>query len=261
MPNGLLVNDVNREQTIQKYLIKEAKSGQNSKTDNIKNKLCLDYLLNLYKSTVIKKVTEFSPHNDDNISIDDNLNEFIQICEKVIEKTCSTLTSVKRVFNLNPQLSPSVFAMMKSLLKSYDEDENVPDQSKKSKIVKISKASQSITPNTRSLRSEKKQNGDSSILKSPKSSLSANVLPSTKLIDKDVKIVLERLDDSILAKKMGNKLSKANTEVSKDEIHILSDSSSNSEEEITRKLRSRKVKKINEKVKYILNYLMIKLIF
>lgn len=252
MPNGLLVNDVKREQTIRKYLIKEAKSGQNSKSDNIKNKLCLNFLLNLFKSTVIAKVTEFSPNNDDNISIDDHLNEFIQICEKVIEKTCSTLTSVKRVFNLSSQLSPGVSAMMKSLLKSFDEDENVPDHSKISKTVKKNKANKSsTTSNTRSLRSEKKQNGDSNILKSPISSLNADVIPSSNLVDKDVKVVLERLDDSILLKKLGNKSSNVIIDLEKDKIvhplDLFSDNGS-SEEENIRKLRSRTVLKIDEKV-------------
>lgn len=267
MPNGLLVNDVEREQTVRKYLIKEAKNGQNSKSNDIKNKLCFNYLLNLYKSTVIERVTEFSPYNGDsisNISFDGHLNEFIQICEKVIEKTCSTLTSVKRVFNLSSQLSPSVSAVMKSLLKSFDEDENVPDHSSISKTVKKNKANKSPNSSKRSLRSENKQNGDSNNLKSPIPLLTADVLPSSNIVNSNFKVVLERLDDSIIHKIMGNKLSNINTVLEKDEIiqpiDLLSDNSS-SEEENTRKLRSRKVLKIDDKVLYILYYILIKFIF
>lgn len=250
MPNGLTVNDVKREQPIRKYLIKEAKNGQNSKSDNIKNKLCLDFLLDLYKSTVITKVTEFSPSNDDNKSIDDHLNEFIQICEKVIEKTCSTLTSVKRVFNLSSQLSPSVSAMMKSLLKSFDEDENAQDNSKLNKTVKKNRANETPkTSNTRSLRSEKKQNGENNILKSPTSSLSADAFPSSNLVDRNLTVVLERLDDSLINKKMGNKVPNVIIDFEKDEIdHPLDLFSDSSEEENTRKLRSRKVIKTDKKV-------------
>lgn len=236
MPNGLLVNDIEREQTVLKYLLKEAKKGQNSKTKNIKDQLCLNFILNNYKSTVFKNVTEFSLKNDDSsISIDKYLREFIQNCEIIIEKTCSTLTSVKRVFELSSQLNPTVSAMMKSLLKSFDEDEDAPGSSRKienlSKIVKTKNQNQPPNiSNSRNLRFEKKQKERS---KSPT-------------------VVLEQLDLSALPIKIGNKSSNVHIVEKNDELihplELFSDRKSSGEEDNTRKLRSRKVIKTNEKV-------------
>lgn len=125
MPNGLLVNEIECEQTVKKYLSAEAKIGQNSITKNIKDRLSLDFILNSYKMTINKKLSEFSPIIDDTIQKSQHLDDFIQLCEHILEKTCSTLTNFKRIFNLNSHLNPGVSAILKSLLMSDEKRETV----------------------------------------------------------------------------------------------------------------------------------------
>jgi len=97
MPNGLLVNEKEHEQAVRKYLIKEAKIGQNSSIGNIKNNLCADFILKPFKLFIINELSKFSFDDIDTIPLDEHLNGFLNI----LEKTCSTLTNFKTIFNIS----------------------------------------------------------------------------------------------------------------------------------------------------------------
>lgn len=125
MPNGLLVNEMERDQTVRKYLINESKIGQNSITNNLKDQMCINFILNSFKSTVFDKLSEFSPEMDGTDSTNKCLYKSIEICENILENTCSTLNNFKRIFNLNSYLSPSMTAIIKALFKSVDEYDSV----------------------------------------------------------------------------------------------------------------------------------------
>lgn len=234
MPNGLLVNETDCEQTVRKYLVKEAKINRNSTMDTIKGHLCINLLLNSYKSTVINKLSDFYITTDDSISIDEYSKQFIQVCEHVLEKTCSTLTNFKRIFNLNSHLNPGVSAIMKSLLKAVDDDKNaitkssVNNSSKNTLITNdfdhssnyventVSENEKNIMFNnnsknelnnkadyslsvckTRSSKAENKNNLDDNSLNVTKSSSSnVTVQPNTKEITKELTVVLERFDSA-----------------------------------------------------------------
>ncbi|XP_022173099.1 transcriptional regulator ATRX homolog isoform X2 [Myzus persicae] len=265
LPNGLLVNETDHEQTVRKYLLKEAKIGNNSKMDNIKNNLCLNFILKLYKSSIVNEISKFS--SDDNNPIDEHLSGVINICEHVIEKTCSTLTDLKRIFNINSHLSPGVSAIMKSLLKPVDGDENMfvdcsilkGNLSKKTKTDTVNLSSkESNKCITRRLRSDKKQDADnlnSTISLSSSSlqptSLSPSVPPTPNTVNKNVSVVLERLDESLISRIINNKSSnKVHLDLEKDEmahpLNLFDNSDSDDRSENTRKLRNRTLKKANK---------------
>lgn len=268
MPNGLLVNEVDHEQAVRKYLVKESKIGQNSIVDNIKNNLCLNFILKSYKSSITNELSQLS--SDNNILVNEHLSRFINSFEHVLEKTCSTLTNFKRIFNINSHLSPSVTAIMKSLLKPVDEDENVSlynsklngnsSKNKKINTVNLSpKKANTFTPRT--LRSEKKQKIDADDLSSI-ISLTPSVQPKLKDTKKELTVVLNRLEDSVISSLISNKSSNkvSPTLVKDDIIHPLDlfDNSGDSDEEkkYTRKLRKRKPIKTNE-VKHKLSIVFI----
>ncbi|XP_060841737.1 transcriptional regulator ATRX homolog isoform X3 [Rhopalosiphum padi] len=266
LPNGLLVNETDHEQAVRKYLVKEAKIGQNSKIDNIKNNLCIDFIFKSYKLSITNELSTFSPK--DYNPINNHLNEFINICEHVLEKTCSTLTNYKRIFNINSHLSPGVSSIMKSLLKPVDEDDNISVNNSilngnLNKSTKSNTADRLIkTPNRstkRNLRSEKKQKIDTNNLSTNISSSSVqpisfpNELSAFKNIDKELTVVIERLDDSIISSMMSNKSSnKIHLELEKNEtahpLNLFDDDNSDSDDnrEYTRKLRNRTLKKTNK---------------
>lgn len=271
LPNGLLVNEIDHEQAVRKYLVKEAKIGNNSVIDNIKNNLRINFILKTYMSSIVNELSIFSC--DDNLPIDENLNGFINICEHVLETTCSTLTNLKRIFNISSHLSPGVSAIMKSLLKPVDEDENMLVDTKISNG-NISKKTKNNTVNqpskepkksiSRTLRSEKKQKKDTDNLNSTislsSSSLKPTVSPQSNVplicnaLNKNLSVVLERLDDSIISSIISNKsINKVEHDLEKDEIahplNLFDSSDSDDESKNTRILRNRTLLKSN-KVKY-----------
>lgn len=271
LPNGLLVNETDHEQAVRKYLIKEAKIGNNSVIDNIKNNLCINFMLKTYRSSIVNKLSIFS--SDDNLPINENLNGFINICEHILETTCSTLTNVKRIFNINSHLSPGVSAIMKSLLKPVDEDENmlVDNTILNGNICKNTKSNTVNQPTkepkkrtTRTLRSEKKQIKDTDNLNSTISLSSSSLKPTlsptngvpliNNAINNNVSVVLERLDDSIISSIISNKsTNKVERNLEKDEIahplNLFDSSDSDDESKNTRILRNRTLINSN-KVKY-----------
>jgi hypothetical protein len=84
IPGGLSVNETKHDQTVLKYLINEAKIGQNSMINSIKTNLCINFILKSYWSFIINKLTEFS--FDDNIPVDEHLNGLFNIFENILEK-------------------------------------------------------------------------------------------------------------------------------------------------------------------------------
>ncbi|KAL4113339.1 hypothetical protein QTP88_016979 [Uroleucon formosanum] len=267
LPNGLLVNETNHEQAVRKYLVKEAKVGKNSVTDNIKNNLCINFILKSYKSSIVNELSTFS--STDHNPIDENLNGFISVCEHVLENTCSTLTNLKRIFNINSHLSPGVSAIMKSLLKPIGEDENElvdssilnGNLSKGTKDNSVNPSSKKSNKRTsRNLRSEKKQKKDndisnSSIVLSSSSLqptlLSPSVPPINNAMNKSLSVVLERLDDSLISSIVSSKSSnKVHLDLEKDEIahplNLFDTSGSDDDSEDTIKLRNRTLIKTNK---------------
>ncbi|XP_025200654.1 transcriptional regulator ATRX homolog isoform X2 [Melanaphis sacchari] len=265
LPNGLLVNEIDHKQTVRKYLVNEAKIGQNSKINNIKNNLCINFIFKSYKSSIINELLTFSSKDHD--SINDHLTEFINICEHVLEKTCSTLTNFKRIFNINSHLSPGVSAIIKSLLKPVDEDENMlvnnsilnGNSNKKTKTKRANLLIKTpILSTERSLRSRKKQKVDTNNLSTNISSSSVQLKSlspdefSALEKDKKLAVVLERLDDSVISSIISNRSSnKINLDLEKDEIaHPLNlfddNSDSGNKREYTKKLRNRTLMKTNK---------------
>lgn len=181
MPNGLLVNEIDRNQTVRNYLVKEAKIGHNSSMDNIKDHLCLKFLVNTYKMAITEKLSTFSPNIDDISSVNECFNEFIEICEHILEKTCSTLTHFKRIFNLSTNLSPGVSAIMRSILKSNGENDSneITDNPHDGKDVSVNKKSNAnikkdVTKNCVSDQSLNKKT-ENSILKNEQT-INGNIL-------------------------------------------------------------------------------------
>lgn len=255
MPNGLLVNEIEREQSVRKYLIKEAKNDYNSIIDDIKNQICIDFMFNSYKKNIVEKLSDYSPKINDSIPTNEHLKQFVHIGEYILEKTCSTLTDFKRIFNLNSNLNPGVSAIMKSLLKPVDEDENVLNTSKLTGNTKID------VQNNKSLKicktscskSSNENNADDTLKTTTPSSENKNMDPMKKIIIKEVAVVLERLDDSILSKLIDNKLSKNiitddETDKMVHPLDLFNDNSSSEDKECTRKLRSHKGIKTDKKV-------------
>lgn len=270
LPNGLLVNETDHDQAVRKYLVKEAKLGYNSVIDNIKNNLRINFILKTYRSSIVNELSIFS--SDDNLPIDENLDGFINLCEHVLETTCSTLTNFKRIFDIYSHLSPGVSAIIKSLLKPVDEDENMlvdntilNENSKKTKNKTDNQPSKEPKKRTtRTLRSEKKQKKDTDNLNSTISLSSSSLKPTlsptngvpllSNAINNNVSVVLERLDDSIISSIISNKSSnKVEHNLEKDEIahplNLFDTSDSDDESKNTRILRNRTL--INsKKVKY-----------
>lgn len=272
MPNGLLVNETERDQTVLKYLIKESKIGQNSITNNLKDQMCINFMLNSFKSTVLDKLSEFSPDMDGTSSTNKCLNKSIDICENILENTCSTLNNFKRIFNLNSFLSPSVTAIIKTLFKSVDEDDSVL-----SKPILNSSLEELMKNNLVEESSKKLNDGKRKISEknhSKDANLKSIVLNKTNIIKANIKecwVVLEPLDESILSKynvKQNNlgdsalkiSLSNSSDEVSSDKfndemahpLELFGDSCSE-EEEKPKSLRNRSVK-TNKKVNLITLY-------
>jgi len=270
LPNGLLVNETNHVQAVRKYLVKEAKVGKNSVIDKIKNNLCINFILKSYKSSILNELSTLS--SADHNPIDEHLNEFISVCEHVLENTCSTLTDLKRIFNIDSHLSPGVSAIMKSLLKPVDGDEKVlvdnsilnGNLSKKTKDISVNPSSkESNKRTTRSLRSGKKQKKDNDILNSTTSLsssslkptlLSSSMPPLEDVMNKKFSIVLKRLDESMISSLISSKSSnKVHLNLEKDEIahplNLFDNSNSDDDSEDTIKLRNRTLIKTN-KVKY-----------
>lgn len=255
MPNGLLVNEIDREQTVRKYLVAEAKIGQNSITKNIKDHISLDFILNSYKMTINTKLSEYSPKLDVT-QMDENLDEFIKMCEHVLEKTCSTLTNFKRIFNLNSLLSPGVSAIIKSLLKSAEEEEIVISSSKINghfeKTMINNEAEQLLDKgNTRILRSANKPTVDGDVLNKEVNSLISDELSSAEKISTKI-TVDKQSNDSVSPHRNVDKLSNnIDSVVEQDEIiHPLDlfNEISSDEDKNIRQLRSRKSIKYNEEV-------------
>jgi hypothetical protein len=246
LPNGLLVNEIEREQNVRKYLVNEAKIGQNSITEKVRNHLCLDFILKSYKCILTEKLSDFFPKTN-YIPFDKCLSEFIENCEYILEKTCSTLTNFKKIFNLSSSLNPGVTAMIKALLKSVDEDScifsnsrhNIGDESKVMNNNKINE--KSTICKTRSA-SKIKQNKIQSILNS-----TVCTMNNETIFHLEPTVLLERIDDSILLKKRNNNSTKnvlPNTE--EDEtvhpLDLFDDLSSiSSDAGYSRTLRNRKV--------------------
>lgn len=239
LPNGLIVNEIEREQVVRKYLIQKSKIGQNSSTNNIKDYMCLNFILSSFKLALTEKLSELSSTFDDTILIDEYLNKFVPICGRILETTCSTLTDFKRIFNLNSPLNSSVTAIMKSLLKLADE---IP-----TKLKETNETNQSLDiSNKRNSRLRNEKN-TKDVLKSPTYSLNTNVEPSGKA--KELLVVLERLNDSILSSKIKSNNINANVDMDNIDhsLDLLNDVGSD-DKESTRMLRSRKELKTDKKV-------------
>lgn len=246
LPNGLLVNEVEREQNIRKYLINEAKIGQNSTTEKVRNRLCLDFILNTYKCVLTEKLSDLFPKTNYN-PFDKCLSEFIENCEYILEKTCSTLTNFKKIFNLNSSLNPGVTAIIKTLLKSVDEDDCMSSSSRNnkgdvSKVMKNNTINEMSTICKKKSVSKIKQNKKDSILNSTVCSVN-----NESSINLEPTVLLERIDDSILFKKMNiNSTKNVLPDAEKDEtlhpLDLFDDLSSiSSDTGYSRTLRNRKV--------------------
>lgn len=257
MPNGLLVNEVDREKCVWKYLIKESKVGQNSTIHNIQSHMRFKFVLNAYKLNIITKLSEFCPTIEDNIPIGEQLDKFIQINEQILVKSCLNLTDLKRIFNLNWQLKPGVSAIMKSFLKSVDDDDNELNASKvHGNLTENNENNQlPFAYNGKSSRSQNENNVVGNTLSNSQTTISLvkNIDDVQNSIKQPI-VVIEQLDKSILSK-LNNKLSNVDTNIKTSELmhplNLLNDSISNSsddEEECTRKLRSCKVINTNKKV-------------
>lgn len=258
MPNCLFINEIERDQCVRKYLIKEAKIDYNSTIDNIKDHICLDFIFSSYKLNIFKKLSDFSPKIDDYIPINEHFNKFIEIGEHILENTCSTLTNFKRIFNLNSPLNPGVSAIIKSLLKSIDEDDNVLNTPNRN--LKINEQNNKTNRSTKiyKIRSSRLHNEENvnDVLKT-KTPLSENInmQPLNKPVVKEVAVILERLDDSILSKINNRKLSNnilSNIETDKivHPLELLNDSSNSDDDNGTQQLRNHNLIETNKKVYY-----------
>lgn len=252
LPNGLLVNEVEREQTVRKYLVNEAKISQSSSTDKVRDRLCLDFIINSYKCTLSEKLDDFFQKSD-SISFDKCSRDFIENCEYILEKTCSTLTNFKRIFKLNSNLNPGVTAMIKTFLKSVDEDDSKLTISRYN-IVNTSTTVKNNENNEKSSTCEEKTKSNTKkymmdgILSPTISTINNDKNYSIEtIIYKEPTVLLERLDQSILMKSMKKNIPKNPLPLTeKDEtvhpLDLFDDLSSiSSDTECSRTLRSRKV--------------------
>jgi len=257
IPNGLLVNETGHEQTVYKYLIKEAKIGQNSMINSIKTNLCINFILKSYKSFIINELIEFS--FDDTIPVNECISEFFNIFENIFEKTCSTFTNFKSIFNINLCLSHNVSDMMKSLC--FDDDELILISDARinenlDKVLKNNSNNKSNICSTRILRSQNKykKNDDNLNL-----TVSSSLQSESKALDKKLTVVKKQSNESNTSSILNNKsFNEVQIDLVNDKItdpkHSFEDC--DSEIECTRKLRNHSVLKIN-KVKYPANFLNI----
>jgi len=261
IPNSLLVNETGHEQTIYKYLIKEAKIGQNSMINSIKTNLCINFILKSYKSFIINELIEFS--FDETIPVNECISEFFNIFENILEKTCSTFTNLKSIFNINLRLSHTVSNMMKSLC--FDDDELILISDARinenlDKVIKNNSNNLSLNKSnicsTRILRSQNKYKKDDNNFNL---TVSSSLQSKSKALDKKLTVVKKQSNESntssILINKSFNEvqIDLVNVKLT-DPKHLFEDR--DSEIECTMKLRNHNVLKIN-KVKYPANFLNI----
>lgn len=259
MPTGLFVNEIERKPIVRNYLIKEAKKGYDSTMNDIKDCLCLHFLLNTYKLAITEKLSEFPTLLCDTAPSNECLNKFIQICEHILQKTCDTLTKFKKIFNLSTQLNPSVSAIMRTLLKLTDENPTIQSANssdhddifnKLNENLKKKKNSGGINQlsNNNSTNNSKKKQVDGDSLDLKKSSVNNN---KTLPVLKNMSVVLERLNDTVIEKSVSKKNN--SSELSSDDIEennmlhtldFIDDISSDEKTVFTRKTRS--LKKINK---------------
>jgi len=263
MPNGLLVNEKEHEQTVQKYLIKEAKIEQNSLIGSIKNNLYADFILKPYKLFIINKISEFSFDDIHTVLLDEHLNGFFNIFENILEKTCSTLTNFKSIFNVRSHLSHSVCDMMRSLCINKDEDMLISDSKINSNLDEViqNNSSTLLLNNsnkcaTRILRSQNKHKTDADYLNSKKSFSSA-LLSKPKVINKKlpVSVAKKQLNKSNTLSVINNKSSnEVNIDSVEDTIidpeNLFEDNDNDGRIEDTRKLSNQNVIKVKLFIDY-----------
>jgi len=265
MPNGLLVNEIEHEQAVRKYLIKEAKIGQNSLIGSIKNNLYANFILKPYKLFIINELSEFSFDDIDTIPLDEHLNGFFNIFENILEKTCSTLTNFKNIFNISSHLSHSVCDMMRSLCIDKDKDMLISDSIINTNLDEViqNNSSTLLLNNsnkctTRILRSQNKHITGADYLNS-KISFSSGLLSKPKVINKKLTVAVakKQLNKSNTLCVINNESSnEVNIDLVKDIIidpeHLFEDNDKDGRMEDTRKLSNQNIIKIN-KVKYLSN--------
>ncbi|XP_060854287.1 transcriptional regulator ATRX homolog isoform X2 [Rhopalosiphum padi] len=211
IPGGLSVNETKHDQTVLKYLINEAKIGQNSMINSIKTNLCIKFILKSYRSFIINKLTEFS--FDDNIPVDEHLNGLFNIFENILEKTCSTLINFKSIFSISSRLSDTVSDMMKSLC--FDDDKLILFSNSRlnenlDKVIKnnsnnLSLNKSNILCTTRILRSQNKHKMDGDNLNL---TISSSLLSKSKASNKKLTIVKKQSNinnESIASSIINNK--------------------------------------------------------
>ncbi|XP_029342269.1 transcriptional regulator ATRX-like [Acyrthosiphon pisum] len=259
IPNGLLVNETEHEQAVRKYLIKEAKIGQNSLIGRIKNNLYADFILKPYKLFIINELSEFSFDDIDTIPLDEHLNGFFNIFENILEKTCSTLTNFKSIFNTSSHLSHSVCDMMRSLCIDKDKDmlksdsiinTNLDEVIQNNSSTLLSKNFNKCT--TRILRSQNKHITDADYLNSKKS-FSSGLVSKPKVINKKLTVAVAKnqLNKSNTLSVANSKSSnEVNIDLVKDTIidpeHLFENNDNDGRIEDTRKLSNQNVIKINK---------------
>jgi len=265
MPNGLLVNEKEHEQAVRKYLIKEAKIGQNSLIVSIKNNLYTDFILKPYKLFIINELSKFSFDDIDTIPLDEHLNGFFNIFENILEKTCSTLTNFKSIFNIRSDLSHNVCDMMRSLCIDKDKAMLINDSKINTNLDEViqNNSSTLLLNNsnkcaTRILRSQNKHKMDVDYLNS-KISFSSGLLSKCKVINKKLPVAVakKQLNKSNTLGVINNKSSnEVNIDLVKDTIidpeHLFEDNDNDGGIEDKRKLSNQNVIQIN-KVKYLPN--------
>ncbi|XP_060870004.1 transcriptional regulator ATRX homolog [Metopolophium dirhodum] len=259
MPNNLLVNETEHEQAVRKYLIKEAKIGQNSFIGSIKNNLYADFILKPYKLFIINELSEFTFDDIDTIPLDEHLNGFFNIFENILEKTCSTLTNFKNIFNISSHLSHSVCDMMRSLCIDKDKDMLMSDSiinTNLDEVVQNNSSTLLINNSnkctTRILRSQNKHITDADQLNS-KISFSSGLLSKPKVLNKklNVAVAKKQLNKSNTLSVINNKSSnEVNIDLVKDTIidpeHLFEDNDKDGRIEDTRKLSNQNVININK---------------
>ncbi|XP_050055172.1 transcriptional regulator ATRX homolog isoform X3 [Aphis gossypii] len=249
IPNGLLVNETGHEQTVYKYLIKEAKIGQNSMINSIKTNLCINFILKSYKSFIMNELIEFS--FDDTIPFNECISEFFNIFENIFEKTCSTFTNFKSIFNINSRLSHNVSDMMKSLCLDDDELILISDariNENLDKVIKNNSNNLSLNKSnicsTRILRSQNKYKKDDDNLNL---TVSSSLQSESKALDKKLTVVKKQSYESNTSSILNNKsFNEVQIDLVNDKItdpkHSFEDR--DSEIECTRELRNHSVLKI-----------------
>lgn len=264
IPGGLSVNETKHDQTVLKYLINEAKIGQNSMINSIKTNLCIKFILKSYRSFIINKLTEFS--FDDNIPVDEHLNGLFNIFENILEKTCSTLINFKSIFSISSRLSDTVSDMMKSLC--FDDDKLILFSNSRlnenlDKVIKnnsnnLSLNKSNILCTTRILRSQNKHKMDGDNLNL---TISSSLLSKSKASNKKLTIVKKQSNinnESIASSIINNKF------CNESQIDLVNnkivDDKDNELEYNMRKLKNHDVIQIN-KVKYLSNFLIHNIVY